>query len=42
MARPISVLLPAPLGPTRAVMPGPIEAVTALRPMTSPYHLETD
>ena len=33
--------LPAPLEPTRPVMPGRSSRVTWLTPMTGPYHLET-
>jgi hypothetical protein len=37
----MKVDLPAPLGPSRPVMPPGIETVTLLRPLTCPYHLET-
>ena len=37
----ISVLLPAPLAPTRPVMPGRSSSVTWLTPITGPYHFET-
>ena len=35
-----SVLLPAPLGPSRPVTPGPIVIVTSLTATTLPYHRE--
>ena len=32
--------LPAPLGPSSPLMPGGIETVTSLRPITCPYHFD--
>ncbi len=37
----MNVDLPAPLGPSRPVMPGGIDTVTLFSPLTCPYHLET-
>ena len=37
----MNVDLPAPLGPSRPVMPCGIDTVTLLRPETCPYHLDT-
>ena len=37
----MNVDLPAPLGPSRPVMPGGTDTVTSLRPMTWPYHFDT-
>src|SRR5688572_26769497 len=37
----MNVDLPAPLGPSSPVMPGGIETVTLLRPLTCPYHFDT-
>ena len=37
----ISVDLPAPLGPSRPVTPGPIVMVTSLTATTLPYQRET-
>ncbi len=36
----MNVLLPAPFGPSRPVMPGGTLTVTSFRPMTWPYHFE--
>ena len=37
----MNVDLPAPLGPSRPVIPGGIDTVTLFRPLTCPYHLDT-
>ncbi len=36
----MNVLLPAPFGPSRPVMPGGTLTVTSFRPMTCPYHFD--
>src|SRR5215216_5894702 len=38
----MSVLLPAPLGPSRPVTPGPMVMVMPLTATTLPYHRETE
>ena len=37
----MNVDLPAPLGPSSPVMPDGMDAVTSLRPLTCPYHLDS-
>ncbi len=37
----MNVDLPAPLGPSRPVMPGGTFTVTSFRPITCPYHFDT-
>src|SRR5436190_22638843 len=37
----MNVDLPAPFGPSSPVMPGGIDTVTLLRPLTWPYHFDT-
>ena len=36
----MNVDLPAPFGPSRPVIPGGIDTVTSLSPLTCPYHFE--
>ena len=38
----MKVDLPAPFGPSRPVMPGGTLTVTSFRPITWPYHFETE